>query len=197
MKTVTLSHPSRSNRINYSNSHTWNELLAYRTCFHFTVKLEAVKSKKNHQLFFHDLEIPPVLALRIQLTYHIVMCVYNPLHPQNSTWLQPVARGWYCFVIRDNERPDSSKKGSTRIPWVTPDSLCCQNPILAFPILLNLPYGSFLTHTLYHYLPWFLIWFNFVIKSITRSFVMLNILMENENTSIDLRKGILGKRSKY
>lgn len=134
----------------------WKELLAYGTCAHSTVRLKTVKFKKTRQLFLLGWKIPPVLSERINFPSHLVMGVSNPLHPQNSTLIQPVTHVWCCFVIRDNERPNSTKRGPNQIPWATPNSLCCCTPFSAFPRLTPLSRGSFLSHSLYIYLPCFL-----------------------------------------
>ena len=90
---------------------TWKELLTYGTSIRFTVRSQPVKSKKTRRLYILDWEIPPVLAERLHLTNHLVLGVYNPLHPQKTTTLIQTVTHTRCrFVLRDKERPNSPHK---------------------------------------------------------------------------------------
>ena len=53
----------KQRKLHTSTAHNliWKELLAYGSCAYFNDMLQAVKSKKNCQLFLLDWEIPPLL----------------------------------------------------------------------------------------------------------------------------------------
>ena len=86
---------------------TWKELLAYGTSVHFTVRSQTARSEKAGQLYFLDWTLPPVLAKRLHITSHLVLGVYNPLHPQNSSLTQTVihARCHFAMKVKECLRP--------------------------------------------------------------------------------------------
>ena len=96
---------------------TWKELLAYSTSTCFTVKSQTMKSKKTCRLYLLDWAIPTVLAERLHITNHLVLGVYNSLHPQNTTLIQTVTHTHArCrFVIRDKEHPNSPIKNPNKV----------------------------------------------------------------------------------
>ena len=95
---------------------TWKELSTYGTSFSFSVKSQPVKSKNIRRLCLLDWAFRPVLAERLHLTNHLVLGVYNPLHPQNTTLIQTVTHARCRFVTRDKERHGSPIKGPNKIP---------------------------------------------------------------------------------
>ena len=84
---------------------TWKELLAYGTSVHFMVRSQPARFEKAGQLYFRDWTLPPVLAKRLHITNHLVLGVYNPLHPQNSSLIQTVIHARYHFAMKVKERP--------------------------------------------------------------------------------------------
>ena len=84
---------------------TWKELLAYGTLVHLTVRSQPARSEKAVQLYFLDWKLPPVLAKRLQITNHLVLGVYNPLHPQNSSLTHFATHAQCRFAIKDKGHP--------------------------------------------------------------------------------------------
>ena len=116
---------------------TWKELLACGTSIRFTVTSQLVESKKNRRLCLLDWALPPVLAKKLQLSNHLVLGAYNPLHLQNTTLIQTVTHALCRFVIRDEESPSSSIKAPNETPWALPNSLYCHAPSYIFYSLTN------------------------------------------------------------
>ena len=154
MHTVILNHLSRSNRNYLLQPHV---TLLGRNYWPTALMPTSTPTISPFLLYW---EIPPVLAKIKPLNNHIVTGLYNPLDPQNATLIQTATHTWCLFIIRGNECSDSSRKGRNRIQWATLNPICSHNAFSAFPFLPN---GSFLTHTPYCYLPWFLFRFNFVL----------------------------------
>ena len=98
---------------------TWKELLAYGTLVCLMVRSQPARSEKTGQLYFLDWTLPPVLAKRLQITNHLVLGLYNPLHPQNSS-LTHFAIHTHCrFAIKDKGHPAPLKtqiKFHERVP---------------------------------------------------------------------------------
>ena len=95
---------------------TWKELLAYSISIRFTIRSQPVTSKKTSRLYLLDWTLPPVLTERLHITDHLVLGVYNPLHPQNTFLIPTVTHACCHFVMRDKERSRSPTKGSTSTP---------------------------------------------------------------------------------
>ena len=89
-----------------------------------TPYFQAVKYRKNHRLFLLDWESPPVLAEKIHLTNHIVMGVYNPLHPQSGTLIQLFTHARRRFIMRGPLIP------SEKSPQSNP---MCDSQLLVLP----------------------------------------------------------------
>ena len=84
---------------------TWKELLAYGTTVRLKVKLQPARSEKTGQLHFLDWTLPPVLAKRLHISNHLVLGVYNPLPPQNTSLIQTISHACCHFAMKAKERP--------------------------------------------------------------------------------------------
>ena len=98
----------------------------------FTFRSQLVRFKKTRQLYFRDWALPPVLAVRVHLTDHLVLGAYNLLHSQNTTLIQTVTHACCHFVIRDEERPSSCIKHPNKIPCAPSNSSYCHTPSYTF-----------------------------------------------------------------
>ena len=105
------------------------------------------------------------------------MAVYNPMNPQNSTLIQPITHIRCRFVMRDNERPNSSKNNLIQIHGWLPTFYAASIAFSAFPVLTNLSYGRFLAHSLYYHLPWFLFWYDFLFCNYIKEKYLLQIVL--------------------
>ena len=126
---------------------TWKELLAYSISIRFTIRSRPVRSKKTSRLYLLDWTLPPVLTERLHIKDHLVLGVYNPLHPQNTFLIQTVTHACCHFVMRDKERSRSPTKGSTSTPWTPPNSLYFHVPFLYLTFLTQLNNGSLCAHS--------------------------------------------------
>ena len=72
-------------------------------------------------------------AERLHIRNHLVLGVYNLLHPQSTTLIQTFTHACCCFVVSDKHRPSSPNK----VPWVPPSSLYCHAPFHTFYSLAN------------------------------------------------------------
>ena len=95
---------------------TWKELLTSGTSIRFSVRSQPEKFKKTCLLYLLDWAIPSVLAKKLHLTTHLVLGVYNPLHPRNTTLIQTATHTRCHFIIRDKEHPGFPIKGPNKIP---------------------------------------------------------------------------------
>ena len=84
---------------------TWKELLVYGTTVSLKVRLQSARSDKTGQLYFLDWALPPVLAKRLYISNHLVLAVYNPIYPQNTSLIQTVTHARCHFAMRVGERP--------------------------------------------------------------------------------------------
>ena len=86
---------------------TWKELLAYGTTVHLKIRLEAARPEKTSQIYFPDWTLPPVLVKRLHISNHLVLDVYNPISPQNTSLIQTVthARCHFAMKVRELSRP--------------------------------------------------------------------------------------------
>ena len=92
--------------VSHERNLTWKELLAYGTSIRFTVKLLLVESKKNSRLYLLDWAFSPVLAAKLHFTDHLVLSACNPLHPQNTSLIQPVTHACCHLAMNVNNRPN-------------------------------------------------------------------------------------------
>ena len=91
---------------------TWKELLAYGTTVHLKIRLQAARSEKTSQIYFLDQTLPPVLAKRLLISSHLVLGVYNPISPQNTSLVQTVTQARSHFAMKVKERPRPFKDPS-------------------------------------------------------------------------------------
>ena len=84
---------------------TWKELLAYGTTVYLKVRWQAARSEKTKQIYFLDWTLPPVLAKRLHISNHLVLGVYNPISPQNTSLIQTVTHARCHFAMKVRERP--------------------------------------------------------------------------------------------
>ena len=84
---------------------TWKELLAYGTTVHLKIRLQAARSEKTSQIYFFEWTLPPVLAKRLHISNHLALGVYNPISPQNTSFIQIVTHTCCHFAMKVRERP--------------------------------------------------------------------------------------------
>ena len=106
---------------------TWKELLAYDTSIRFTVRSLLVESKKKSGLYLLYWTLRPVLTERLHISSYLVLGVYNPLSPQNTSLNQSVTHARCHFAMKVRERP---------LPLKTPIQFHERFPIPYTPMLL-------------------------------------------------------------
>ena len=125
---------------------TWEELLAYGTSVRFMVRSQHARSAKAIRLYFLDWTLRPVLATRLHISNHLVLGVYNPLHPQNTSLIQTVThtRCHLAMKVKERHRP---LKDTNEIRWALPNSLYwLPRPFLYLPFFKHLTNGSLCAH---------------------------------------------------
>ena len=110
---------------------TWKELLAYRTTVHLTIMLQAARSKKTKQIYFLGWTLPPVQVRRLHISNHLVLSVYNPISPQNTSLIQTVTHACCHIAMKVREHPHPLTDPNT-LPRVLPSYLYCHAPSYTF-----------------------------------------------------------------
>ena len=87
--------------------------MTYGTAIRLKIRLQAARSEKTCQLYFLDSMLPPVLAKRLHISKHLVLGVYNPLSPQNTSLIQTVTHARCHFAMKVRERPVLPKDPNT------------------------------------------------------------------------------------
>ena len=134
--TVTSSLPLEESFASTEHNLAWKELLTHRTFIRFTVRSLLEESKKNSRLYLLDWALPSILAKRLHISNHLVLGVYNPLSPENTSLIQTVTHARCHFAMKVIERPRPFKDPNT-IPWALPNSLYCHVLSHTFHSLIN------------------------------------------------------------
>ena len=64
---------------------------------------QPARSEKTSRQYFLDWTLPLVLKKRLHITDHLVLGVYNPLHPQNTSLIQTVTHARCHFAMKVKE----------------------------------------------------------------------------------------------